>query len=773
MLYRTALAVAALPVMAAVGQVVAEPWPAGEDAVSVVGAAGATLSGWYASAASGSNFVDVRDVNGAQAVRISAAQMSALLPWMNFNTVADGPVAVALSDSGRLLFIAVRDTNSAPDGLPGDAILRYDTFTGDLRVFARVEIGGFNPLPLPALAHFRGRLYVGWGGAVRVYRALANDLTGPLLATSTLGGAGDAVSIAVDRERAMIIAAAGANVSRAPVTGGALAFSALGAMDRPVRALAYSEHFGAPGQGGLFVTLAPADGQPTLYRATPAMAAALTSWNPAPVDAETIDLTSLSATADGALLGAGAALGAVRISESADTRMTYQEWMEDEFAQVLTLASALISADGAPAGWVTDADVQQGWQRFHPVTPDAALWAALLHMAEDAMRPEGPSRDVVLEILQRYAGQLPGPAPSRTADGIYRHWIDPFTGGVKPGWDPEFATMSTMKIVLAAARARQRYAGDSEVRSAAEAIICDLSNWDAYFSPAGTAMFLKGNEGGGATGGTLSGGWHEGLLFAEQAGAYGGQRGQLAAWSWLTPSLWPTASYVSGQPVVTTSANNFSPAFITHYPLLTVPEFRASADWQTHTRNLAASHAAWMDDNGPRWYTVFSAGTTRADWGGYHADSLSNHPGDVSTFPSVMAFSAGAWVNAEAHAVSGYHAYRTGARQTFLSGASVLYRRSNIDPGYMPNSAGLPDLAVGALALAGLLQPGLIDSVLAGGYPECDPCVADWNEDGGVDGSDVQAFFADWETGNADVNEDGGTDGADVEAFFDLWEAGC
>jgi CubicO group peptidase (beta-lactamase class C family) len=53
-------------------------------------------------------------------------------------------------------------------------------------------------------------------------------------------------------------------------------------------------------------------------------------------------------------------------------------------------------------------------------------------------------------------------------------------------------------------------------------------------------------------------------------------------------------------------------------------------------------------------------------------------------------------------------------------------------------------------------------------------CVADFNRDGGVDGSDVSAFFFAWERGGdaADVNEDGGTDGADIEAFFRVWEAG-
>ncbi|MCX5690239.1 MAG: hypothetical protein NTV94_10745 [Planctomycetota bacterium] len=56
----------------------------------------------------------------------------------------------------------------------------------------------------------------------------------------------------------------------------------------------------------------------------------------------------------------------------------------------------------------------------------------------------------------------------------------------------------------------------------------------------------------------------------------------------------------------------------------------------------------------------------------------------------------------------------------------------------------------------------------------CPGCVADFNEDGGVDGADVNAFFRAWVQGDpcADANQDGGVDGSDIGAFFDVWEAG-
>jgi hypothetical protein len=62
-----------------------------------------------------------------------------------------------------------------------------------------------------------------------------------------------------------------------------------------------------------------------------------------------------------------------------------------------------------------------------------------------------------------------------------------------------------------------------------------------------------------------------------------------------------------------------------------------------------------------------------------------------------------------------------------------------------------------------------------GAFERVTPCRGDFNQDGGVDGADIEAFFLAWETGGVagDVNEDGGVDGSDIEAFFVLWEAGC
>lgn len=53
-------------------------------------------------------------------------------------------------------------------------------------------------------------------------------------------------------------------------------------------------------------------------------------------------------------------------------------------------------------------------------------------------------------------------------------------------------------------------------------------------------------------------------------------------------------------------------------------------------------------------------------------------------------------------------------------------------------------------------------------------CIADFNQDGGIDGQDIEAFFIAWEISepSADANQDGGVDGQDIEVFFLAWEQG-
>ncbi len=53
------------------------------------------------------------------------------------------------------------------------------------------------------------------------------------------------------------------------------------------------------------------------------------------------------------------------------------------------------------------------------------------------------------------------------------------------------------------------------------------------------------------------------------------------------------------------------------------------------------------------------------------------------------------------------------------------------------------------------------------------PCPADWDCSGGIDGDDIAAFFTDWQQGNGDADMSGATDGDDITAFFAAWQRGA
>ncbi len=741
------------------------PWATSENGERVcVSAAG--LSGLYAVGDATSDRIEIRDVRQTLLGEVSREDIGALLPWMTLDDSTDGPAALAFSDSGRLLFISVFDQAPAPDGQGSDAVLRYDTNTGDLAVFARVELHNGGDAPHLCLLHTHGRLYVGTSGSgLRVYSATRNQTSGALLGASGPGGVAPVLGLAQDRALGKLYTSTDEGFYRAEIDQVPPQFTRVGDLPN-VNAITHSDHFGDDSTRGVYA--ASHGGE--LLHITDLQALGVQTWAPSAV----LDLGDTAhdvcATACGRLL-ATSDLGGSIVSESLDPRPDFESWLLDEFSEVVAFAKGLVSPDGEPDGWVVDADVNADGTRFHPATPDAAGWAVLLLLMSDHLAADPDAQTLVRSILQRYAGlATDGIAPSTSADGIYRHWIDPATGGVQPGWSPELATLSTMKIVLGAARAQAFYPADAAIQDAASTIISRVQGWDGYIQAGSDALYFQAEPAGGPVLGSASSPFHEGVIFVEQAAAYGDSGAALDRW--LDRSQSPSATYVTGQPVTTTSNGVHSAAFTSLYSAIVQQPLRQSAEWDSHLSALLASNGAWTDDNAPAFMTVFSAGTTAPEWGGYNADSLSDHPGDVSSFPALMAFGA---TGRTAPAVGAYHAYRHGARQSLAGGASILFRRSAENPAFTPNDAALPDVALGALGLAELLEPGSLDAVVARAYVQA--CVADLAEPVGVlDFSDVLAFLVAFSTQGPDADlapPIGAFDFSDVVAFLTAFSTGC
>ena len=725
--------------------------------------AAAPFAGYYATGDTYQNQVDIRDVNGNLIHTIARADILALAPWLALDGGQDGPCALAFSPSGRSLYVSVESYTTPTDGLPSDVVLRYDIATSSLTLMARLELfnnGG--AWPHLASVHNAGKLYVGTGfnGQVAIYTATETSygsFGSSTVGTWTLPGAGPSTAVnglTFDRDLGYVYAATNTGIYRAAIPASvstAPSWTNL-ATDTDIRGLAWGDHYGsAASQRGLYILTGDGAGGSRIDF-IPVGAVGFTNYTPLVYTTSTDLWHSISFTADGKLL-VGTSQGALMFSDSSDTRLSYNAWLADEFSQVLKWATSLVVTptnpiSPGPAGWVIDTDVTPGSTRFGPVTPDSAGWTTLLFLMDDYINHDPNALPTVRSILTRYAGLASdGIVPVRNADGITKHWLSPTTGNTYSGWTDEYATLSQQMIVVAAARAVQYYPDDVAIANAASRIIFRSTNWSAYFEATPSYMAFTALAGGGPNTSSWSRGYHEGIVFADQAGVYGSQ--SISSY-WFKRSNWPTGSFTNGFPVSTASVGQFDAAFLGLYPALLCQSYRndvSALNWPANVTSLRWGNASWTDDNGAIYSTVFSAGTSPS---GYNADSLnpSNHPGNITTFPSLEALSA---FGDPAPSLGAYAAYRKGARQPFLGG-SFLYRRPvAASSSYLPNSAGMPDVGLGALGLCQLLSPGAIDTVLAIPYPTVELCPKDVNGDGQIDNEDLYILAAN----PTDINGDG------------------
>jgi hypothetical protein len=686
-------------------------WPVNGNDDTVAVAAG--FEGCYATGDSFEDTVEIRDIETNLRHTITRNEMAALVPWFVLSGGQDGVSGLAFSDSCRLLFILVHDSTQPGTAAESDVVLRYNTWDNTLRVFAQLDLFDRDDTwPYLAAVHHAGRLYVGTTtNGIAVYQASANDAAGTLLGTQELPRRGAVRGLTIDRggNPQYLYAATSTTLFRTPLGDLPLTFTEVGEFDvGDIQGITYTRHYGMRGQEGLYLV---ATGQ--VWHVPEAQARSEQPFNP-DLYATGIGAGDIAATPDGGLL-LGASEDAVLLHDDQDPRLGFWDFVADEFRQAVRFAKSLLSPDGEPAGWVIDANVPSGRQRFHPASPDAAAWAVLTLLMSDRIDQDPEAQSLVRTILTRYAGMAEDAiVPERTVDGIYRHWYEPRSGGVKAHWNPEWAVLSTAKLVLAAARAQRHYANDSLIQEAGERIIRGVRNWDAYLTePPACQVYLKGIETGGPDPHSLSSPFNEAILFVEQAQQFGASsKAGTCFEAWMDWSRWPKTEVIVGRPLTGDVPGVFLPAFPTLYAFLLQPDLRARLDWQRQIENLRVSSAAWTDDHGPRFSTVFSAGTTKFKWAptGYHVDNLGVHPGNVAHFPALLGFAA---QGDTGPAVAAYHAYRVGARQTFEPGPAgtpeILYRRSNQDPAYEPNSAGLADVLYGTVALASLLDRDVID----------------------------------------------------------------
>ncbi len=149
------------------------------------------------------------------------------------------------------------------------------------------------------------------------------------------------------------------------------------------------------------------------------------------------------------------------------------------------------------------------------------------------------------------------------------------------------------------------------------------------------------------------------------------------------------------------------------------------------------------------------------------------------------------WVSGLGNDVVVYNDYSAAAstvagwtKAADLSGNAVTVNMFNADgtPFAVTSAGGTFDYsfdpATGRLAICDFAGRRVFIFSTTAPTPPCpwvaDGCFADYNNDGGIDGDDVIAFFAAWDAGEscADVDASTGVDGDDVINFFAAWDAG-
>jgi hypothetical protein len=79
-----------------------------------------------------------------------------------------------------------------------------------------------------------------------------NDAAASPVSTTTFGSSGVTTALAIDRLTSTLYAASASQLSRASIAGSTLSFTSVGTLPATVRALAWSDHYGGPAQGGLY-----------------------------------------------------------------------------------------------------------------------------------------------------------------------------------------------------------------------------------------------------------------------------------------------------------------------------------------------------------------------------------------------------------------------------------------------------------------------------------------------------------------------------------------
>jgi len=382
-----------------------------------------------------------------------------------------------------------------------------------------------------------------------------------------------------------------------------------------------------------------------------------------------------------------------------------------------------------PSGLVRDSLVLNG-ASFHPATPDAAGFALVALSALHHLGKLPNAEQPVLQILSAYAGETPGVAPDRSADGHFIHFMNINTGGpAGGGWDDSYTPIGTALLVAGAQFARNHFAGNASIASLTNQLTNSVSFNNALDPSLNGRIFLDMTKAGGGSGGTVAP-WNEFMLVESLAlRETNNSRALAVKHRWLDTDFLPKKSY-SGIPTLTDNPSNFASGFWVQQMHFFNGDFRDSADFETFFRNQQQAdrlYSATIPGAGFRY--GLTAGLV-PNPPGYHADRISNgvfphdeHPHNVFSPEAVAAWgdlnTMLDFYNAQVLSTSDPR-YKYG-----------LLRVSAEQPNWIPPDTGLVDHLFLLFGLVESLDPNFFsDRVFPGLQP------GDYNADGNVNAGD-------------------------------------
>ncbi len=682
------------------GAAVTAAWPyGGSNPATLVAVSQA--AGLYAVAERVSDRIEIRDIRGTNIATVTSAMLQAAATNLNLSGSVGGPCSLAFTPSGRLLYIGVC---SASGGTNKDAVLLFNLNLGTLTVFDRLVIDGGLTGANFGMAHYKGQLFVGTDTGLNRYAAGRNDTGNRPLETIAVGA--PVTGLAVDMtERtgtnwtAKLYVSTPSSIYRVNPAVSLSLGSAI-ASGSNIKGLAFGRAYGGLANGGLYV-LENNGATATLRFASTASVRGGGSASLQTYKTFGADLAGIAATACGRMLLA--TTSPQIMSDTADTRMSFEAWLQDEFNNYALAVKSLAWPNGlVPEGFNTSKLVPAGDTFQTGIDVDTSGWVLYCLLADHLVNGDPEAEGMIAKILKRNAGAYPdGLGGVKTIDGIL---TDTYNTNGTPTGDP--GTLYTMmKLLPAAYRAKATFPANAEIAGYQEYFRSIMKRSSDTIRP-NYALTWKNDDYGPLD--INNGSVNESWIMVDLAAAqdpfaksdyedYLYDRNDIPYWDY----------FLTNEPVIKSDHS----AFINMGGSMILRNHRDMPGWDEQNRNYYAISMAAGDDMGAPYFTAFSAGNNTWVDGNYNADDPASHPGDIIHFPAVCGFGQYGWTSP---AVGAYLAYRDGLRQEMQSSGTysnsrILTRCSMDDPTYAMAGIGIADLWFGMIGLGELLHPGLTD----------------------------------------------------------------